>query len=611
MFQRIKYLIVTYLLFVLLLVLQKPVFLLYHWSQSAPFGWGECLKVLWHGLPMDGAVAGYLTLIPLLLLLVSIPFKGKGFALILKIYFLLISIVIALIFVPDLELYSYWGFRIDATVFAYINQPKNAAASVSIWTVVALFLFVAAWSWMQYYVLNRCVAQPVKEMKASQNHITEPLLLLLLGGLMFIAIRGGVTTSTMNVSRVYFSKSMYLNHAAINPVFSMLSSFKLDSRFDLQYRFMETEQAEEIFLSQWTVPAVQPTDSIPALLNTDRPNIVYILLESFDKAVLESLGGEQGVTPHLDSLAAEGILFSSVYANSFRTDRGVVAALSGYPAQPTMSIIKYPHKSQHLHSLMQALSAEGYHSSFLYGGDVDFAHIKSYLVSQQVTDITRDTDFPVQHLMNKWGAPDHITFPYFLQQIKKETRKPYIKAFLTLSSHEPFDVPYHHFEHPYINSVAYTDSCLGVFIRDFKQLPEWDNTLLVLIPDHGMRYPDAIHYFSPDRHDIFMIWAGGAVKAPQQITQVCSQMDNVSTLLNQMQVDSTPFRFSRNVLHPHYREMAIYTFPNGFGVVGTEGNVVFDCNSNTVIQEQGLHTDSLLLAGKAFLQTLYDDIEAK
>ena len=609
MYQRIKYLLITYFLFVFFLILQKPVFLLYHWAQSAQVGFKECMQTIWHGLPMDLSVAGYFTAIPLVLFLFSVFLRGKITATILKLYFLLASLFISIIFVPDLELYTYWGFRIDATVLTYITQPGNAVASISILRVIMIILLTVIWTFVQFFTFNYCVIRPVRKQEKAIKQIYEFIFILLLGGGLFIVIRGGITTSTMNVSRVYFSKNMYPNHAAVNPVFSMLSSLKLEDRFNLQYRFMNDEQAVQVF-RQWTIPTTD-TDTIPSLFSTQRPNIIYILLESFGKEVIESLGGEKGVTPYLDSLATEGIVFTSMYANSFRTDRGVVAALAGYPAQPTMSILKYPNKTQHLHSLMSVLSDEEYQSSFLYGGDVDFAHIKSFFVSQKVTDITRDTNFPVQHLLNKWGAPDHITFPYFLQQIKEEKQQPYLKIFLTLSSHEPFDVPFQKFEHPYLNSIAYTDSCLGVFIRELKLLPEWDNTLLVLIPDHDMRYPETINYASPERHDIFMIWAGGAIKTPMRIDRICSQIDNVSTLLSQMNIDTTPFRFSRNVLHPSYTEKAFYTFSNGFGVVGRDGFVVFDCNSNTIIQQQGLYTDSLLISGKAFLQTLYDDIETK
>lgn len=601
----------TYLIFTVFFVLGKPVFLFYHWKESASKGLWECLAAMWHGLPMDLSVAGYFTALPAVVLLASVFVSPKVCGMILKVYFLVVSALIAVLFVPDLELYSHWGFRIDSTVLAYIGQPAEALASISGWAVVGFVLLTVLTAAIQYYIVNRFVARPVARLKRSRHFILEPLSLLLLMGVMFVAIRGGVTTSTMNVGRVYFSESMYLNHAAVNPVFSMLSSFKRNDRFDEQYRFMDDEVATEVFEKAF-LPLASPRDSIPSLLKTDRPNVVFILLESFGSAVSALLGGEEGATPHLDSLAAEGALFNRMYANSFRTDRGIVSALAGYPAQPTMSLIKYPKKSERLQSIMSALKAVGYRTSFLYGGDVDFASIKSFFVNQKVTDITRDTDFPVSELLNKWGAPDHITFERLLQQIQEDKGdSPYMKTFLTLSSHEPFDVPYAHFEHPYVNSVAYTDSCLGDFVDKLRQLPQWDNTLLVLVPDHAMKYPEAVDYFAPERHGIFMIWAGGAVKKPAVVPSICSQADIAATLLGQLNIPAGDFIFSRNVLDPAYKELAFYSFPNGFGVISPQGYVVYDCNSGNVLSRQGENTDELVVDGKAYLQKLYDDIAFK
>ena len=90
------------------------------------------------------------------------------------------------------------------------------------------------------------------------------------------------------------------------------------------------------------------TDSIPRLFNTERPNIIMIILESFSSHLMETLGGEPGIAVNMDEFAKEGILFTHFYANSFRTDRGLVSIISGYPAQPTTSIMKYTRKTQSL-----------------------------------------------------------------------------------------------------------------------------------------------------------------------------------------------------------------------------------------------------------------------
>jgi phosphoglycerol transferase MdoB-like AlkP superfamily enzyme len=276
-----------------------------------------------------------------------------------------------------------------------------------------------------------------------------------------------------------------------------------------------------------------------------------------------------------------------------------------------MSIIKYPAKNQHLESIPASLTANGYRTQYLHGGDVDFAYVKSFLISQKVTDIIRDSDFPVKALMNKWGAPDHITFPRLLRAIKEETQEPYLKIFLTLSSHEPFDVPMKRFDDPYVNSVAYTDSCLGVFIAELKTMPEWDRLLLILVPDHFTVFPRNIQYNAPERHEIFMLWTGGALSVSGNVDRICSQVDIASTLLSQLHIDTSPFIFSRNIFDPHYGDFAFYDFPNGFGAVHTRGEVVYDCNSNTLVRESGPQAGALLIQGKAFLQKLYDDIERR
>jgi len=609
--KKVQILLLCYFVFVGLFLLQKPIFLSYHWSQSTPEGFINCLKTLWYGLPMDTSVAGYFTAIPGVLLLISVFVNSKYFGKILSVYFAVISFLISIIFLPDLILYSYWGYRIDATVFTYIVQPKEAAASVSIWIVIFMIFAVLFWTYFQYRILKVFIIKPYKQIlkKRQWNEITgkikETVAFVLLFGLMFIAMRGGVTVSTMNVSRVYFSESMYVNHVAINPCFSMFSSIARLNKHAKQYQFVEKEEARQIV--EQMLNRQNLSDSAPQFLNTSRPNIIFILLESFGASIVEPLGGIPDVTPNLNRLSEEGVFFRKMYAGSFRTDKGLVCALSGYPAQPTMSIIKYPSKSQTLKSIPSLLKNEGYHVSFLYGGDLNFAYIKSYLVSQGIINITQDVDFSVGERLSKWGTHDHITFERLLSDVKKE-KTPFFKVFLTLSSHEPFEVPFHKLENPYLNSVAYTDSCLGKFIDGLKQLPEWDNTLVILVPDHDMKYPPEIRYDAPERHDIFSLWLGGAIKQPAKIDKICSQTDIAATLLSQLKVNYWGLPFSKDILNPATKEYAFYAFPNGFGMIASQGFVVYDCDANKISMEEGTNTDSLSLEGKAYLQYLHEDI---
>lgn len=579
--------------------------MLYHWQLSADAGFDECLKVLWKGLPMDLSMAGYFMIIPGLITLASLYFT-KYLKTVLCVYFAVICLFSSIIAIPDIELYTYWGFRMDKTIFPYLATPKDALASISVWMIILVTIATVGWTYLQYFILTRVALPHFPEKPARHKILSTPITLLLLACL-FLPIRGGLSASTMNVSRVYFSDNMYLNHAALNPVFNMLASFEQNEQFDRQYRFFPDDEAKEIFEELMSYES----DTFPVLLNTDKPNVIFILLESFGYAAVESLGGDREVAPNLNRYIDEGVFFSKMYANSFRTDRGIVATLGGYPAQPTMSILKYPAKVQNLSSIPKSLKQNGYSTSMLYGGDLNFAGIKSFFITQGVNNLTVDKDFPAKYLMVKWGAPDHITFERFRQEIDENESYPYMKMFLTLSSHEPFDVPMNRFSNPYLNSVSYTDSCLGVFIDELKETKEWEDALIVLVPDHNMRYPANEMNYTDRRHSIFMLWLGGAVKQPYVVDRYCSQVDIAATLLAQLGIDHSEFKFSKNILNPDVNEFAFYDFPNGLGMLSPDGKVAYDCASNRVLVEEGTGADSLLNQGKAYLQYLYNDIQSK
>jgi len=600
---RISLLIITYVVFLILFLIQKPIFLLYHIDQSITNGFGEWLKVIFAGLPMDLSVAGYFSAIPGLLLLVSV-FTTKGLKKILDIYFIIASLLSAVIFIPDIVLYTFWGFRIDSTVFTYIVSPEEAVASIPWYLTALVVVCTLLYAFVGYIILRKLVVARFPSQKAEKKLIPGVVIIPLLG-LMFIAIRGGVTTSTMSVGRVYYSDNMFYNHAAVNPAFNMFYSIKLGSDFDKEYRFFKEEEAHAIFAG--LMAHNQDSDTLH-LLNTDRPNIIFVLLESFGAPVLEPLGGAKGVAPNMNKLTEEGIFFSNLYASSFRTDRGVVSALAGLPAQPTMSILKYTNKVQALSSIPKSLINNGYKASFLYGGDVDFAQMKTLFVTQKVTDIKADKDFPLELRLTKWGVPDRYTFDWLTEDVLNEKQSPFLKMFLTLSSHEPFDVPTRKFNEPYFNSINYTDSCIGVFIDKLKASPKWENTLVIFIPDHNMRYPKNIGHYDPARHHSFMLWVGGAVKDSLIIDKVCSQVDVVSTLLSQLNMKTEDFPFCKNILNPTTKQFAFYTFSNGFGMVSDKGKVVYDYAGKSLLLKEGEATDSLLIQGKAMLQCLYDKI---
>lgn len=614
--KRILFLLALFFIWLPLLAVQKPVFLLYHHALASGCSLSDYLKVITHGLLLDCTMAGYLTALPLLMTLVSIWLPGTFYKKLLKGYFGIMAVLIAAIFSVDVALYGYWGFRLDATLFFYLQSPKDAMASVPLGQFFAqLGMFVVYASGI-YWVLKKCIVPLFPETQV-RKRLSGSLVILLSGGILFIPIRGGVTTSTANVGMVYFSQNQFLNHSAINPCFSLIASLSKQQDFAAQFNFFPEEERKEVMETLSSSPRTgygNEEDSMKpqTLLNTSRPNILIILMESFSANAVGAVGGDSVITPNLNRLSREGVLFTNMYANSFRTDRGIVSVLNGYLAQPTTSIMKYPAKSQTLPSIAKSLTNEGYIANMLYGGDINFTNMQSYFFGSGYSRITADRDFPITSRLSKWGANDDITFHYLYEDIKsRDNQAPWLTTFLTLSSHEPFEVPYHRLDEMglYPNSVAFTDSCIGHFIEKLKELPVWKNTLVIFVSDHGYPYPKDVTGYEPRRYHIPMLWIGGAVKEPVVIDKLANQTDLAATLLNQLGIDHDAFTFSRNILSPDYPEYAFYTYSNGFGFIDSTGISVYDNEGKkTLIETPREGSDLRLRKGKALLQTLYDDL---
>ena len=609
-----------YMLFFLFCVVQKVVFILYYYKEFySECKLGDFVDVILHGLPLDAAIAGYLTAIPALLLIASVWWQGKALKYIFKGYYIFCAVLLALIFEGDLALYEYWGFRLDTTPLFYLkSSPKDAFASATFGMLVAGAVSLAVYIWAFLWLSNRFLVQKGKT-RPVFNRGWKTAALVLLAALLFIPIRGGFTVATLNTGKVYFSQNMRLNHAAINPCFSLLESLSKNASFADQYRFHEPEKANELFAAMQDVSlrgGVYMADSLSGrenLLKPGKPNVVVVILESFLSKAMGTLGGVEGVAVNLDSLGAQGVLFTNFYANSFRTDRGIVSILSGYPAQPTNSIMKYPRKSQSLPSISGTLLQNGYDVQYVYGGDANFTNMRSYLTAMGFENIISDADFPISQKLSKWGAHDDVMFDKIASQLEAgQEKEPFLKVIQTSSSHEPFEVPgFNKLEDIRLNSVAYTDSCLQAFVNRYKETPYWDNTLFVFVPDHAMQYPVDIDVFSVERYKIPLVLYGPALaQTGVKVDVVGSQIDLAATLLAQLGLPHSDFAFSKDMLNPANPHFAFFTVPDAFGVVADSGSVVFD-NVSEKIYTNSLPDNALLEHGKAFLQKIYDDLDKR
>lgn len=634
--KQIIWFVKTYATFVVLFVLQKPLFLfLEKGSATQPVDniFTELPAVIWHGLPLDLSMAGYLSVIPGLLSIAVVWLKRELVKPIMNIYFIIASLFITCSFLLNASLYPYWKYPLDSTpLFYFFTSPADAIASVSIWQVILsivilIVLTIGVWFTLrmrgekrqQYsryaYGYGGFGSGKRKRFDDFDRHRGRTsIILLLLTGLLFLPIRGGITVSTMNTGQVYYSQNAYLNHSAVNPLFSLLESITHQEDFASQYRFMKDKEADKIFA---TMTSTSDKNTYPLLneatFKKGTPDILIVIMESFASDIMPSMGSYKDVAVCLDSIAKQSILFTRFYANSFRTDRGMVSILSGYPAQPTTSIMRYPRKTSQLPSIARNLAKyKNYKTTYYYGGDADFCNMRSYLVSQGYQHIISDANFPIEDKLSKWGVPDHILAARMMKDIKAQQneKRPMLRILQTSSSHEPFEVPYHRLKDKRLNAFAYTDSVLGAIVREYRKLPRWKNTLIVFVPDHVGGYKENLNDHDRSRYQIPLILAGGAISRPMRVGIIGSQQDIAATLLGQLGVEHREFTFSKNMMSDATPKFAFFAVNDAFGIVSEENSLIYDNRAKRIVYDKG-EKGFNLKRGQAYLQKLYDDLAKK
>lgn len=616
MLKQLRTIITVFLIWTLVGVISKVLFLrMYHSLIGESTLW-ENVLVLINGLRLDVAIAGYLTLVPVLLLIVSLWYNGMALKWIWNGYFALTAFVSALAYVSNLGLYGYWGFPLDNTPLLYIKtSPVDALASMTWVQMMLAPIAILLFSVAIFFTFKRCTRTVFTQRKSSlKQNLKTACMLVILGAIMIIPIRGGLDTGTNHTGSVYFSSNIRLNHAAVNPIFCFIESVSHQHE-DLgnMYRFMADDEADRLF-KELSYTASRP-DSVKLSESFDGvgkgTNVIVVCLESFSKYIMDEGGHVKGVTPTLDRLTLEGVYFSRFYANSFRTDRALVSVFSGLPAQPTMSIMDIPKKGNNLPAMSRTLAANGYATHFYYGGDMNYSNMQSYFMATGFQQITADKDFSRKENSTKWGVPDGIVFDRMLKDISghdSQTKQPFFSAIMTLSSHEPFDVPYNGMKNEVLNAFAYTDHCLGVFLDKLKKMPCWDNTLVVIVPDHLGAYPDNIDNYMLWRYELPLIMTGGAIKQPCKIETIGSQIDISATVLGLLNLPHDDFPFSKDLLDPRAPHFAFFTFPDAMGMVTDCDTILFDNASQKTVTQIRKRGGRNVRHAKAYLQKLYDNM---
>lgn len=582
-------------------------FILTQFHEASESGFETMAATFLHGIALDFSATGYVFLIPLLLMVPGVWFSGKWLRVFIRWYTYIIICISACIIVSDTQLYRYWGFRMDMTPLLYLKTPQDAAASVTTVQFIEVIAAIVLISLLFIFLYRKFIDRLFAGFERIKPWLPSVVFFIILLGSIIIPIRGGFGLAPINAGSVYFSEDMFANHTAVNVVWNLGSSFINKKPSANPYVFSDQDSARAIRDSL----VAEGGDPVK-LLNNQRPDILLIILESFGNALVGPLGGDSLTTPNLNRLAREGVLFTNFYSSGNRTDKSMPAILNSYPAQPATSIMKEPDKTQSLPGIVKTMDSLGYNSSFWYGGDINFANFHSFVINCGFRQIITKDNFDPENFNSKWGVHDHVLFE-MLRDSMANAREPFINVVLTLSSHEPFEVPMEpvfsgkdEFT-KFRNSIYYTDRALGAFIDWAKTTTWWQNTLVILVADHCRRNSSDVLVYSEEIFRIPMLWLGGALTAHgTRIDKTGDQVDIPLTVLRQLGLGGN-YPFSKDLLSERSGSFAFYTFNEGFGFITDSSKYIYDHKAGGPVLEAGKNPEAAGKSGKAYLQVLYDD----
>jgi len=610
---RIPYLVRLIFFWMIYFAIFRLLFVIYHHAKVPDGQHGDTVLAFVNGLRLDLSAACMAVLIPFFLWALQKFYKKKAIDSINRwVNYSLISLV-SLLCIANIKMYGEWGTLLNARALNYIIYPKEILTFISLWSVSLLLIICALFVFIGiklYSLLVTNFSAPIENMYFRIAQI------LLIPGLLLLGYRGGFQLTPINESSAYYSNLQINNHVAINPLWylghSIVEANETNNPYIFDSKIEEAKSSTEKLL-------LKSTEASDVILKTKKPNVVIIILESWTADLIKKLGGEENVTPHFDELTKEGLLFSQIYSSGFRTEQGLVSVLSGYPAQPNNSIVTTPSKAEKLPSLSTELGKQGYQSSFYYGGEVEFANMKTYLSNTHFVKIIDKNNFSGKELNSKWGAHDEFVFSKQLHELKSE-KQPFFSVVLTLSTHEPFEVtmqtPFTGTEEGELFKKAayYTDYCLYNYFVEAKKQPWYENTLFVLVADHGHRLPRERDMNLPEGRRITTFITGGALVDSLKgkvFDKICNQHDLPATLLKQLGLSSDDFKWSKDVFNANTKPFAYYSNENVLGWITPEQSIAYyyaTQKADVVSPSKNEKLDNEKLnEAKAYLQTLYQN----
>lgn len=564
---------------------QRVMFHLHFYGRFKSEDFSETIQAYFQGFRLDLAMIGYLAmaLLPFYLLWVLTKDRWRArFGALLKFTFFFLTLLTILIHCGEINVYEEWNHKLTTRVFTHLSNPDEVFRTATWGNYLFFFLYVFVQLFVARFlakVIFRTIWFHGKTMRIQP--IYSVITFFILVPISFLFARGGWQPIPLGIASGMFSNSAIINDMSTNSSYYFLHSLNSYSKVDLdQYLSDVGIEDAEAFMDSRKISC----ESFDSFLDTTRPNIVFVVMESWVADAISYSGKVAGTTPHFDKMISEGLYFSNLYATAGTSEIGNASIFSGYPGLPQVSLTLHQDKSRQVKALNETLKAVGYTSSYMFGGDLKYGNIGGYFLDHHFDEIKDESSFSHIKKRGKLNIYDTDLFEAFVSNMNQK-REPFMSVVFTGSTHSPWDIPekwnnfYQGEEAGIMNTIHFADFAIAEFIENAQKQPWFENTIFIFVADHGRTYPGNPFHYTPSFFRIPLLFWGPALKDEFKgvdVDKIASQTDIVSTLLHQMNLPATDYPYSRNLMCADFEQFAIYTSSLGYGKITPSGDFFFN-----------------------------------
>lgn len=598
--------------------IHRILFSFQHFSKVFQAGFFDWFFTFIYSIRLDLATASALSALPLIFRTIERNSSFKITSLLFRIVTISLIVILILVQAGETVAYSEWNHKLTSRVFMHLSNPdevtRTANYGMIFWfilhAVIRLFLFI----WIFKKLFKR-EPNSVSIKGILLKFIQVPILAFTLS-LFFLLMRGGWQPIPLNIDSASFSNKSAVNDLSINSLYYIGKSYLLYNRSEIDaYIPKVNEKKARKEVEKWFAYDKKHNNYF---LENNRPNVVFIVLEGWSAEAISAYGSVKGSTPNFDKLVNEGYLFNNIYATATTSEIGNSSIFSGNPSIPEVSISMQPEKHRKLHCLNEDMENWGYHSSYIFSGDLKYGNIGSYFMEHNFKVVKDELDFPSDLPRGKLNYYDRDLYKFLLKEINSN-KKPFLQCAFTGSTHSPYDQPtakrgrpFNGEEADYMNSVVYADECIGEFIKKCKKYDWYKNTLFVFVADHGHATPTNVDPGSGKFYHIPLLFYGEPIKKAfrgKKNPKVGSQSDIAATLIYQMKGDISRYPYSKDLMNPKSPEFAFHSIIRGYGWATKKGNFTYYMEQKSfgdnTYDEKTLKKEQQNCA--YFLSTVYQD----